>query len=113
MAMYDINGRLVFANQGYEKLFGLAESEMKKIPPHDLMARFKERFHDPSLPDLGGRFLLEDIDNAAVKTTPADSVCQNSGCSINPRPRCAMVERWSSAIFTCTAMCPKRLRSSG
>ncbi len=74
MAMYDINGRLVFANQGYEKLFGLAESEMKKIPPHDLMARFKERFHDPSLPDLGGRFLLEDIDNAAVKTTPADQL---------------------------------------
>ena len=74
MAMYDVSGRLLFANRGYEKLFDLAESEIQKIPPHDLMARFKERFREPSPSDLGGRFLLEDIDSAAVKAAPADQL---------------------------------------
>lgn len=74
MAMYDVSGHLLFANRGYEKLFDLAESEIQKIPPHDLMARFKERFREPSPSDLGGRFLLEDIDSAAVKAAPADQL---------------------------------------
>lgn len=74
MAMYDVSGHLLFANRGYEKLFNLAESEIQKIPPHDLMARFKERFREPSPSDLGGRFLLEDIDSAAVKAAPADQL---------------------------------------
>ena len=72
MAMYDVRGRLLFANRGYEKLFDLAESEIQKIPPRDLMARFKERFQEPSPSDLGGRFLLEDIDAAAA--APADQL---------------------------------------
>lgn len=74
MAMYDVSGHLLFANRGYEKLFNLAESEIQKIPPHDLMARFKERFREPSPSDLGGRFLLEDIDSAAVTAAPADQL---------------------------------------
>ena len=74
MAMYDVSGHLLFANRGYEKLFDLAESEIQKIPPRDLMARFKERFREPSPSDLGGRFLLEDIDSAAVKAAPADQL---------------------------------------
>ena len=74
MAMYDVSGHLLFANRGYEKLFDLAESEIQNIPPRDLMARFKERFREPSLSDLGGRFLLEDMDNAAVTAAPADQL---------------------------------------
>ena len=58
MAMYDATGHLVFANQGYEKLFDLTEDELKKIHPDELRARFKERFHEPDLPE--GGLLLED-----------------------------------------------------
>ena len=60
MAMYNATGHLVFANQGYEKLFRLKERELKKISPDALMTRFKERFQEPGLPELEGKFLLED-----------------------------------------------------
>ena len=68
MAMYDATGHLVFANQGYEKLFGLTEDELKHIPPDTLKARFRERFQESGLPELAGRFLLEDNGNAAQET---------------------------------------------
>ena len=59
MAMYDAGGRLVFANRGYEKLFGLSEDELKAASPEALTARLSERFHQPGLPSLEGRVLLE------------------------------------------------------
>ena len=65
MAMYDVTGHLVFANQGYEKLFGLTEDELKQISPDTLKARFRERFQESGLPELAGRLLLEDNGNAA------------------------------------------------
>ena len=55
MAMYDTFGRLVFANQKYEKLFDMAESELREISPNTLT----KRFQDPGLPDLEGRLLFE------------------------------------------------------
>ena len=60
IAMYDAGGHLMFANQEYEKLFELEENDLKDISPEVLAARFKERFQDPSLPDVEGQFLLED-----------------------------------------------------
>ena len=65
MAMYNATGHLMFADQGYEKLFNLKENELKKIPPDALMTRFKERFQEPGLP-LEGKVLLED--NAKKET---------------------------------------------
>ena len=61
MAMYDATGHLVFANQGYEKLFNLTENELKQMSPDALRARFKERFQESGLPDLKGWFLSENI----------------------------------------------------
>ena len=46
----------MFANQEYEQLFELAANELKDISPEVLAARFKERFQEPSLPDMEGRF---------------------------------------------------------
>ena len=69
MAMYDLTGRLVFANQGYENIFDMTESELKNVQPDALMARFKERFQEPSLPDVEGRFLFEDSSNLGEETT--------------------------------------------
>ena len=59
MAMYDAAGHLVFANQGYEKMLGLSESELKKISPEAFEAEFKRRFHEPDLPDVEEGFLFE------------------------------------------------------
>ena len=67
MAMYDATGHLVFANQGYEKLFDLTEDELKKIHPDELRARFKERFHEPDLPE--GGLLLEDTGSTEAEIT--------------------------------------------
>ncbi len=69
VAMHDSAGQLVFANQVYEELLGLKESELKKIPPRDLTARFEERFREPDLRDVEGRFLL-DSGNVVETTKP-------------------------------------------
>ena len=59
MAMYDDGGRLVFANEGYEKLLDLSEGKLKEISAQELEERFRERFQPPSLPDdLEGKFLI-------------------------------------------------------
>ena len=52
MAMYDADDRLIFANKGYRELYGLAESELKELPPDALAARFQE----PALPLANGLF---------------------------------------------------------
>ena len=70
--MHDVRGRLVFANQVYQKLMGLKESELKKAPPRDLKARLEERFREPDLGELEGRFLLDG--GNVVETTGAGKV---------------------------------------
>ena len=69
IAMHDSAGHLVFANQVYEELLGLKEDELQKIPPRDLTARFEERFREPDLRDVEGRFLLDS--GNVVETTGA------------------------------------------
>ncbi|MDE2706158.1 MAG: sigma 54-interacting transcriptional regulator [Gemmatimonadota bacterium] len=69
IALHDSAGHLVFANQAYEKLLGLKESELKKIPPHTLTAHYQERFREPDLRDVEGRFLLDS--GNLVETTGA------------------------------------------
>ena len=59
MAMYDVTGNLVFANRRYEKVVDLAESELKGLSPKAFWARLKEKFREPDLPDLEGRFLID------------------------------------------------------
>ncbi len=72
IAMHDVSGRLVFANQVYEKLMGLKESELKKASARDLKARLEARFREPDLGDLEGRFLLDG--GNVVETTGAGKV---------------------------------------
>ncbi len=72
IAMHDVRGRLVFANQVYEKLMGLKERELKEAPPRDLKARQEERFREPDLGELKGRFLLDG--GHVVETTGAGKV---------------------------------------
>ncbi len=60
MAMYDRAGCLVFANRACEKIFDLTESELKELPPDAIAERLRERFREPSLPELEETFLFED-----------------------------------------------------
>ena len=69
MAMYDAAGHLMFANREYEQMLGLSASELKNISPDAFMARFKERFREPSLTDMEGRFVFEDSGNVLEETT--------------------------------------------
>ena len=72
MAMLDRAGRLVFANQAYEKLLDLPEAELRSIAPRELQARFRERFREPDLREVEGGFLLDDSN--VVETTGAGQV---------------------------------------
>ena len=72
MAMLDRAGRLVFANQAYEKLLDLPEAELRSIAPRELEARFRERFREPDLREVEGGFLLDN--GNVVETTGAGQV---------------------------------------
>ena len=60
---FDTNGHLVFANQWYEELFELTESELKQMAPNDHQARVKARFQEPISPEVpfGNTGMVEDI----------------------------------------------------
>ena len=72
MAMLDRDGRLVFANRTCRKLLDLQADELASIAPVALVARCEERFREPDLNGLEGRFLLDGGD--MVETTGAGQV---------------------------------------
>ena len=63
IGMFDTNGHLVFANQWYEALFELTESELKQMAPNDHQARVKAHFQEPISPEVpfGKTGMVEDI----------------------------------------------------
>ena len=69
IAMCDLSGRLVFANSGYEQIFGLAESELKKLSPGAFMAQFSRRFRQPDLPAVERGFFFEGSGSVVEETT--------------------------------------------
>ena len=59
IGMFDAEGRLQVANQGYEQLLEATESELKQMSPSDLMARIGEHLRPPALPELGRELFLD------------------------------------------------------
>ena len=59
IGMFDADGRLQVANQGYEKLLDAAESELQQMSPSNLTARIKARLRPPVGPELGRGLLLD------------------------------------------------------
>ncbi len=59
IGMFDAEGRLQVANQGYEKLLDAAESELQQMPPSDLRERIEARLRPPGLPELGRELFLD------------------------------------------------------
>ena len=59
IGMFDAEGRLQVANQGYEQLLDATESELKQMSPSDLIERIGERLRPPVLPELGHGLFLD------------------------------------------------------
>ena len=58
LAMYDAAGNLVFANRRYERVLDLSKSELQKMSPKAFKDQFNERFREPDLTDMEGRFIF-------------------------------------------------------
>ena len=71
IGMFDAGGCLQVANQGYEQLLNATESELKQMPPSDLMARLKARLRPPVLPEWGRGLFLDRTGDLEEETTAA------------------------------------------
>ena len=59
MAMYDVAGKLLFANWKYTEMFEMTEDELKNVPPEALTNRFRMHYSEADRPSDSGRILLE------------------------------------------------------
>ena len=73
IGMFDAEGRLQVANQGYEKLFDAAESELQQMPPSELRERIKTRLRSPVGPELGRGLLLDRAGDLEEEVAAADA----------------------------------------
>ena len=73
IGMFDAEGRLQVANQGYEKLFDAAESELQQMPPSQLRERIKTRLRSPVEPELGRGLLLDRAGDLEEEVAAADA----------------------------------------
>ena len=71
IVMFDAGGRLQIANEGYEKLIGADESELRQMPPADLSARMKKRLRPAAPPELGSRFFSDGLGELHEEVTAA------------------------------------------
>ena len=87
MAMYDLDGRLVFANTRYEKLADLTEGELKELSPDELTTQLRDRFRDPDLSNIEGGFVLKDggdlVEEAAGSRVPEQRLFYRSTAPVN------------------------------
>ena len=63
IGMFDDEGHLLFANQYYQQLFDLTESQLRQMAPEDLKARMQARFQEPQLLGADGSTHLENLEN--------------------------------------------------
>ena len=73
MAMYDPEGRLVFANQGYGKLFGMAEGELRQASLEELSERVREGPGDGGSAGPGDVLVIESAEQDAAPAGEAGS----------------------------------------
>ena len=71
IGMFDAEGRLQVANQGYEKLLDAAESELKQMSLNDLVERMKVRLRPSGLPELGRELFLDRAGDLEEEVTEA------------------------------------------
>ena len=71
--MFDAGGRLQVANRAYEKLVGAPESELKEMPPTDLLARINARLRPPVLPELARQLFFDSVGELEEEVTDNDA----------------------------------------
>ena len=71
--MFDAGGRLQVANREYERLIGAPETELKQMPPTDLLARINARLRPPVLPELGRQLFLDSVGELEEEVTDNDA----------------------------------------
>jgi len=71
IGMFDAEGRLQVANQGYEKLLDATESELKQMSLNDLVERMKARLRPSVLPELGRELFLDRAGDLEEEATEA------------------------------------------
>ena len=72
IGMFDADGHLQVANQGYEKLLDATESELKQMSPSDLMARIEVRLRPPVLPESGRELFLDSTGDLEEEASESD-----------------------------------------
>ena len=73
IGMFDAGGRLQVANRAYEKLVGAPESELKEMPPTDLLARINARLRPPVLPELARQLFFDSVGELEEEVTGNDA----------------------------------------
>ena len=73
IGMFDAGGRLQVANRAYEKLTGAPESELKEMPPTDLLARINARLRPPVLPELARQLFFDSVGELEEEVTGNDA----------------------------------------
>ena len=63
IGMFDEAGHLLFANQWYQQLFGLTETQLQQMSPDELKAQLKARFQEPKLPQVEGSTSPENLED--------------------------------------------------
>ena len=72
IGMFDAGGRLQVANREYEKLIGAPESELKEMPPTDLLARINARLRPSVLPELARQLFFDSVGELEEEVTEND-----------------------------------------
>ncbi len=75
MALYGLDGRLLFANQGYQTLTGLTERELKQLPSDAVATLLRERFRKPDLGEIGLMSVFCDV-GEVVELSGADEAAE-------------------------------------
>ena len=73
IGMFDAGGRLQVANREYERLIGAPETELKQMPPTDLLARINARLRPAVLPELGRQLFLDSVGELEEEVTDNDA----------------------------------------
>ena len=63
IGMFDEAGHLLFANQWYQQLFDLTETQLQQMSPDDLKARMKTRFQESKLSQVEGSTQPKNIED--------------------------------------------------
>ena len=70
MVMFDVSGRVAFANSTFERLSGLRERELTAMPSRAVAGKLRERFREPSVADVEAGFVATGTSGLVEEVAP-------------------------------------------